>query len=104
MNTRDYMELAKKVSKIPSDYALAQRLGITRQAISRFQTGNFAMSDEVAMKIAQLCGKNPVFVLADVHAEREKNPEIRAVWLGMIEKLSAGFNLLLQPAKIGVSA
>lgn len=103
MKTSEYMELAKKVSKIPSDYALAQRLEITRQAVSKFQSGNYVMSDEIAMKIAQLTGKNPVFVLADVHAEREKNPEIRAVWLGMIEKLSMGFNLLLLPAKKGLS-
>lgn len=104
MNTRDYVELAKKNSKIQSDYALAQRLGVTRQTISKFQTGNFAMSDEIAFKIAQLAGKHPAIVLADIHAEREKDPVIRDIWLGMLDKLSASFNSLLQPAKIGVSA
>lgn len=94
MNSVEYLALAKEHLNIKSDYALAQRLDVTRQMISKLQSGKIVLSDEMAVKIAMIVDKHPAIVLADVHAEREKNPEIQAIWRGLVEKISLGFDVL----------
>lgn len=106
MNTIDYLKRTKKTLGITSDYALAQRLELTRQAIGKLQKGA-TMSDETALKVAHILGIHPVIVLADAHAEREKNPEIQAVWLSVMEKFSMGFKTFIKvahPRRIKLSA
>ena len=98
MNTIGYLKQVKRRLGVESDYALAQHLGVTRQAISGMQSGKTTLGDETAMKIAAILELHPALVLADAHAEREKNPEIQAVWRGLVEKISLGFELLLLPA------
>lgn len=95
MNTQNYLDKAKAKLCIESDYALAQHLGLTRSAVSKLQLGKTTMGDETAIKIAEILQISPVVVLANAHAEREKNPQIAAVWLSMVEKFSMGFNALI---------
>ena len=96
MNTSEYLSAAKKALGIESDYALSQRLDVTRQTISKLQSGKHTMSDETAVKIAAIIGKHPAMVLADAHAEREKDPVIKAIW----NEVFQGFPTLLLHAKI----
>jgi hypothetical protein len=98
MNTIEYLKAAKRRLVIESDYALAQRLELTRSAVSKMQLGHNGMSDETAVKIAGILKLSPAMVLADAHAEREKNPEIQAIWRGMVEKFSMGFESLISHA------
>lgn len=91
MNTIGYLKQAKRRLGIESDYALAKALGISTQAVSKMQAGKHTMGDATALKIAEILGLPKAMVLADAHAEREKNPEIQAVWLGLVENISKGF-------------
>lgn len=95
MNTQSYMQKAKAKLGIQSDYALAQHLGLTRSAVSKLQLGKTSMGDETALKIADILQISRAVVLANAHAEREKNPEVAAVWQAMVEKFSMGFNALI---------
>lgn len=95
MNTVEYLQQAKKALKIESDYALAKALGITRSAISAYVQGRTTMSDDTAVKVANVLGKHPAIVMIDMHREREKNPELRAVWNSVMEKFSVGFKVLM---------
>lgn len=97
MNTIGYLKQVKRRLGIESDYALAKALGVTQPAVSKLQKGT-TFSDETALKIAAILELHPALVLADAHAEREKNPEIQAVWRSLVEKISLGFELLLLPA------
>lgn len=95
MNTIEYLDDAKKCLNDCSDYQLAKTLRIRSSAISNYRAGRSKMDDEIAVKIAAIIGKHPAIVLADVHAEREKNPEIQAIWRGLVEKISLGFESLM---------
>jgi DNA-binding XRE family transcriptional regulator len=94
MNTIEYLKAAKAALGIESDYALAKAIGTTRSNMSSLANGKSTMSDETALKVAEILKKHPAIVLADMHAEREKNPAVRAVWLNVMEKFSLGFDVL----------
>lgn len=95
MNTVEYLQQTKKVLNIESDYALAKALGVTRGAVSSLMLNRTSMSDETAAKVAAIIGKHPGIVMLDMHREREKNPELRAVWTSVMEKFSVGFKVLI---------
>lgn len=107
MKTVDYLNRVKNRLGISSDYALAKALGMGRSNASSLMNGKTTMGDETALKVAQILDVHPVIVLADVHAERERNPEIQAVWLGLSDKISLGFKSLIAcatPRRIRLSA
>lgn len=98
MKTVEYFKQVKRRLAIESDYALAKALGLQSSAVSKIQSGKHTMGDETALKVAEILGIHPAIVLADLYAEREKNPEIQAVWRGMVEKFSMGFESLISRA------
>lgn len=98
MNTLEYLAACKVELGIESDYALAARLGITRSAVSQLQKGKAVLGDDVALSISEILGINPLKVIADANAERAKTPEMRARWMGVMEKFSASFNFLISHA------
>jgi predicted transcriptional regulator len=103
MNTAEYLDLARERLGLPSDYALQKPLGVSKSQLSAYRTGKESMSDGIAIKLAELCKINAGQVILDMHVERSKNPEVRAVWVDMLarftlasEKISESFlNLLL---------
>lgn len=98
MKTIEYLNATKAQLGIQSDYALAAELGVTRSAISKLQQGGVSFGDDVALKIADILGRNPLEVIAAANSERAKDPEMRKRWLGLV----AGFLALLPLAKTGV--
>jgi hypothetical protein len=98
MKTIDYLKQVKRRLEIESDYALAPHLGMTRSSVSKLSLGKTTMGDETALKVAAILELPAALVLADAHAEREKNPEIQAVWRTLVEKLSLGFECLISCA------
>jgi transcriptional regulator with XRE-family HTH domain len=88
------MDEIMRRKRIPSDYALAKALGVSKQTISRYRSGYGHFDDAIALRVADLMGIDPGIVLIDVHLERTKNAEVRSVW----EKVSAGFPALLSQA------
>lgn len=94
MKTVDYMDRVMREKGIPSDYALAKVLGVTKQTVSRYRLGITQFDDSVALRVAELLDIEPGIVLIDMHAERTKNDDVRSVW----ERVSAGFPALLLQA------
>lgn len=95
MKTIDYMNQVKRRLEIESNYALAKALGITQQAVGAMMSGKTTMGDATALKVADILKIQRALVLADVHAEREKNPELAAVWRSLVDKLALGFDVLM---------
>lgn len=98
MKPSDYLDKVRDKLQLPSDYALQGPLGLSKQQLSRYRKNADYFSDEVAMRVAQTLGINAAQVLLDSHIERSKTPEIRAAWMGMMEKISLSFNSLLSGA------
>lgn len=95
LRTPEYLDAVREKLSLPSDYALQKPLCVTKQLISNYRVGRDTLSDTMAIRIAEILGIDAAKVLLDAHIERSKTPEVRAVWMGMMEKISASFNDLL---------
>lgn len=95
LRTPEYLDAVRAKLSLPSDYALQKPLGVTKQLISNYRVGRDTLSDTMAIRIAEILEIDAAKVLLDAHIERSKTPEVRAVWMGMMEKFSLSFNALL---------
>lgn len=87
MNTIELLDAIRERHNLPSDYAAAALLNITRQQASKYRHGKEAMGDEVAQRAAALLGLDPAVVVVQMHAQRAADPELRKLWTGMAERL-----------------
>lgn len=74
------MDAAKAAHRMPSDYALAKRLGIAPARMSNYRLGRKRFDDSLAVDVAKLAGLDPVRVLCELHAEKATEPELRTYW------------------------
>lgn len=79
-STVEYIKEAKSKLGISSDYALSKELGLTKQAISKYQAGERVMDDYTAAKIANVLEINPLEPIAAANAEREKDSQKADFW------------------------
>lgn len=91
----EFLDLARKAAgqrrglPVPISYnALAEELGVSRQAISEIRHGNTTLGQPLAVKIAMLLGREPTWVMACVQAERAQNEGLRELWTGAAKKLA----------------
>jgi transcriptional regulator with XRE-family HTH domain len=89
--TVDYLDALKAKLGLPSDYAAAKLLGVTRSAASRYRTGVSTFDDEVAVRVAELLEINPLEVIFALRAERAANEDARTRWEGYWENFSQSF-------------
>jgi len=94
MNTIEYLQAVKTRLNITSDYALAQHLGMSKQAIGANMKGKSTLSDETAAKVAAILEVHPGIVMLDMHRERASSPEQASIW----NEITKGFLLLLPHA------
>lgn len=77
--TNKYLDRVIEQLKLPSDYALAEVLGISTQAIYKLRGGGI-MSATTAAKVADLLQLDPLTVIADTELERASSPDDRKLW------------------------
>ena len=87
MDTNELLDAVKTRHGIPSDYALSQALGMSRQGVRALRESG--LSDARAVQIASLLELDPARVLAWVHAERAQDPAVRKVWEKLAKSLAA---------------
>lgn len=107
MKTQEYLDAVRATLGLPSDYALQKPLALSKSQLSKYRTGKETLSTPVAVRIANLLKKEPLQVIAEVNAEKETDPETKAMWQSILEKISKGFEWLLSgagPCGIRVSA
>lgn len=99
--TKELIACAKLAQGVSSDYGLAKLLEVTPQAIQNWNNGRSQPDDEVGARLAELAGQNPGAVVAELHAQRAKTMESKALWMRMAKQLreTAGQNVL-----VGVAA
>lgn len=104
--TAQWLDAAKEKHSL-SDYALAPKLGITRSQMSRYRNGADYLSDDAAMKLAELLEIDPAQIIASAHAERAKSEPARAFWMQWAERLGGvtaaaviGVTLSASPAPV----
>lgn len=85
--TTKWLDKAKEKMGGISDYALAPKLGLSRSQISNYRNGRDFLSDDAAMKLAELLEIDPTQIIASAHAERAKSEPARAFWMQWAERL-----------------
>lgn len=78
--TNELLDKVKARYGLPSDYALAAKLGMTRAGISGYRNGRSKLGDDAALRVAELLDLNPGYVLACMEAERTHSDAARAAW------------------------
>jgi len=88
MKAGNWIDKVKAAKGLPSDYAAAKALGLSRFTVSGYRQRTDATLDEdIAIKVAHTLGANPALVLADQAMERAKNAEARSAWQMILESL-----------------
>lgn len=98
-----FLEDVKARYSLPSDYALAKRLGLSHQSMTNYRRKGTTFDDMTALRVASLLEIEPAVVVASCHAERAKTPEERSLWASIYERLS-GFSDLRIAANDGADA
>lgn len=87
MDALALLDAALKAQGLPSDYALAARLGISRSAISNYRHGRSLPDDGLAARIAELAQLDPDAAVAAMHAQRAVSDAERARWQRIADRL-----------------
>ncbi len=88
MNTTiEFLDAVKSKTGTASDYAVANVLGVTRAAVSKWRNGHDFLGVDSAIKVAKILEIDSGIVIAAVHAERAKSDQEKAVWTSIFEKL-----------------
>lgn len=86
MNQIEYLDAAKQAMGITSDNELAKRLEANRGTISAIREGKRGVPVEMAFRLAITLNQDPATVLADLEAQREKNPKRAAFWRSFLKR------------------
>lgn len=104
MKTSAYLDELRRRLELPSDYALAKRLGVSKTAVSHYRSNRHTFEDRMALKVARLLDQEPLAVLADMAAQRAKEPDEIEAWNSLREKFSLTFSRLGSQATPGYSS
>ncbi len=80
MDAAWYLDEAKKILNLPSDYALAKRLGVGTSTISNYRTGTRTIDEKMALKIESETNIPAVQIITDMQVVKAKKPEVRNLW------------------------
>ncbi|MGC2944408.1 DUF3693 domain-containing protein [Burkholderia ambifaria] len=78
--TIQYLDALKKRLDLPSDYAAARVLGVTRAAVSRYRNGLSVFDEATAIRAADLLDLDPLEVISACKAESATDARARRVW------------------------
>lgn len=76
--TAEYLDAIKARHHLPSDYAVAKMLGITRAAVSRYRNNEGTFDDPVSIRAAELLDLDPEEVILSGYVARAKDDRVRA--------------------------
>lgn len=84
--TIQYLDAVKRKLKLPSDYAAAKALCVTRAAISKYRRGVSTFDDLTAVRVSEILEIEPMEIIASCNAARTRDKEARAVWKRLWKK------------------
>ena len=86
MYQNQLLDAYKKAQSYVQDKQIAADMDIPPQRISDFRKGKRYMTDTQAIFLAEQSGLDPEIALLGCHADRNDNPQVKAVWEGIAKK------------------
>lgn len=87
MKAHEWIDRVKTERNLPSDYAAAKLLNLTRQAISQYRAKGSTLDESASISVAAALSIAPAGVILDQIAERVKTPEVRTALLAEARRL-----------------
>lgn len=78
--TVDFLEAIRASYALTSDYQIAKKTGLSKQAVSRFLSGKDVLGESTAGKVAELLDLEPAYVLACAHLENPRTDDVKSIW------------------------
>lgn len=96
MQTLDYLQAAKRKIGAEKHAEVARTLGLSRAAMTKYYNGERIIDDYTAARVADILGLDPLTVIAQANAEREKDTARAAYWARIANKaaMTMGFALI----------
>lgn len=88
-STIDLLDKYKNACTLGSDNACAVKLGVSRQAVSKWRNGENHPDAETVAQMCDATGEPLAFWLPLIEAERARTPGSKKVWLRLAETASA---------------
>ncbi|EJG1619489.1 hypothetical protein BT052_RS13610 [Vibrio parahaemolyticus] len=88
MHQNKLLDAYKKAQSYVQDKQIAADMNVPPQRISDFRKGKRYMTDTQAIFLAEQSGLDPEIALLGCHADRNDNPQIKAVWEGIAKKFN----------------
>lgn len=85
--TADFLDSLRAKLDLPSDGQLAERLGMHRQYMSKYRTLSHTFDDAMSLRVAEILEIDGSYVMACMHHQRAKAPEVKAAWKHTAEVL-----------------
>lgn len=104
MKTADYLQELKTRTRSGSLYAAAKLIGMPETTVRTWQRGRSLPDALGCLRIAEALDLPWEIVLTDIEAEREKDPERRAVWEELRKKLKCSDRVAGSTARGNLSA
>lgn len=101
--TREYLDAVKEKLNLPSDYAAAKALCVTRATVSKWRLGLSVPDDLACARIADALGIEPIEVIAATQFERSSDEQARRLWEGIWGKAVGATAMSLIACAVGVS-
>ena len=79
----DYIDEYREKSGLPSDRKVAERLGVTRQAISLIRHGG-GIDDLTAIELAEGIEESPLTIIASIKSKTARSEKVRKFWRGVL--------------------
>jgi len=79
MNSYDYIEKVKEVKGLDTDYKVAKLMNWPSNKITQYRNGQ-SMDNEAARQIAQIINVPLMQIIADMEAQRQKEPNKKKAW------------------------
>lgn len=86
--TIEFLDALKTRYDLPSDYALAKFLGVTKASISYYRNRKSFFDDSVAEHVAKLLKIDTGYVIACVHSERARKESEKAIWQRIADRFT----------------
>lgn len=86
--TCDFVDDIRRAYNLDSDGKAANKLGVTRSAISTYRTGKSCFEDDTAIRAAAPLNLPTGYVLACIREERSKSETARDAWSQVAKALA----------------
>lgn len=100
MKTTEYLAAVRRKMGLSRSAEVARLLELSEAAVSRYESGARVMDDYTAARVAEVLGIDPLTVIAQANAEREKDGEKRQFW----ERLAHAAVVVLTFGSLFISA